>query len=93
MHKGKSSRLVRWVKEHAWTLGESWMHGIRTTHLYAPLLGHGLHYQVSEVNRCLQQGCSESAIMPLHQSVVDMQTMDRIREQFDPRDRPPFRAS
>jgi dihydrodiol dehydrogenase / D-xylose 1-dehydrogenase (NADP) len=93
VQKGKSSRLVRWAREHVWTLGESWVHGIRTTHLYVPLLGHGLHYQVSEVNRCLHQGRSESAIMPLHQSLIDMQTMDRVREQFDGRDLPPFRPS
>jgi len=48
---------------------------------------------VSEVNRCLQEGRSESAIMPLYESLRVMQTMDRIREQFDGPDRQHLRLS
>ena len=78
------------AREHLWTLGESWVHGIRITRVYAHLIGHGLHDQVGEVNPCLREERSESSIMPLHESLLVMETMDRIREQFERRDVPPF---
>ncbi|WP_291049903.1 Gfo/Idh/MocA family oxidoreductase [Herbiconiux sp.] len=42
----------------------------------------GLHFQAAEVERCLRAGLTESPVMPLEESVVVMQTLDRIRERL-----------
>jgi len=87
---GNRSHVMRWAREYLWTLGQSWVHGMRTTRVYAHLIGHGLHDQVGEVNPCPREERSESSIMPWHESLLVMQTMDRIRAQFERRDVPPF---
>ncbi|MGH3733277.1 MAG: Gfo/Idh/MocA family protein [Acidimicrobiales bacterium] len=39
--------------------------------------GRGLHYQVQEVARCLREGCLESDVMPLDETVSIMETMEK----------------
>lgn len=43
-----------------------------------PVTGRGLQFQAKEVARCLDEGLTESPIMPLDESVSIMETMDRI---------------
>ena len=40
--------------------------------------GRGLHYEASEVARCLREGLTESPVMPLDESVSIMETMDQV---------------
>jgi predicted dehydrogenase len=44
--------------------------------------GRGMQYQALEVERCIRQGLPESPIMPLHETVSIMETMDTIRGQI-----------
>ncbi len=40
--------------------------------------GRGLHFEASEVARCLRDGRTESDIMPLDESVAIMETLDQV---------------
>jgi len=40
------------------------------------------NYEALEVNQCLREGKLESSIMPLDESLVIMQTLDTLREQW-----------
>jgi hypothetical protein len=40
--------------------------------------GRGLHYEAAEVARCLDEGLSESPLMPLGETVSIMQTMESV---------------
>lgn len=40
---------------------------------------HGFSYQVQEVHACLRAGRTESAILPLDESIAVMETMDALR--------------
>jgi predicted dehydrogenase len=51
--------------------------GVRT--LWEPYQGNGYQYQVVEVMRCVREGRAESEVMPLSDSVLVMETADRIR--------------
>src|SRR5262249_17254596 len=79
----KCSRLIRKLRERFPALSDRLLYGIRTSTIYLPPIGEGLHYQVSEVNRCLRTGKLESDIMPLHESLRVMCTIDRVREQSE----------
>ena len=76
----KRSRFLRQLRERVPRLGDRFLHGIRSTKIYAPPLGEGLHYQVSEVMRCLRNGEIESSIMPLSESLSIMHTLDQVKE-------------
>ena len=43
-----------------------------------PSKGRGLHFQAQEVARCLNEGLTESPLMPMDESVSIMETMDRV---------------
>lgn len=62
---GKRNRMVRWARERCWASGEYLLYGTRMQELFFPPIGHGLHYQVAEVIKCLRVGQLESNIMPL----------------------------
>lgn len=47
-----------------------------------PFESNGYQFEIMEVNRCLQKGLKESALMPLDESLVIMQSMDEIRKQI-----------
>ncbi|MDR0450095.1 MAG: Gfo/Idh/MocA family oxidoreductase [Treponema sp.] len=44
-------------------------------------VSNGYNYEVEEVTRCIREGKPESEIMSLSESLVIMQTMDRVRAQ------------
>jgi predicted dehydrogenase len=77
----KRSRLIRQLRERYPRSSERLLYNVRLKKIYAPPMGEGLHYQVSEVNKCLRNGELESAVMPLRESLSIMCTMDRIRQQ------------
>lgn len=81
LHHAKCSRLIRKLRERFPALSDRVLYGIRSSTICLPPIGEGLHYQVSEVNRCLRAGKLESDIMSLDESLSIMATMDRIREQ------------
>lgn len=43
-----------------------------------PTQGRGLHYEATEVARCLRDGLKESPLMPLAESVSIMRTMEKL---------------
>jgi predicted dehydrogenase len=47
-----------------------------------PYAGNGYHYQALEVAACIARGATESAIMPLADSIAVADTADRIRAQI-----------
>ena len=75
----KSSLFARKLRERFPMLGDRLLYGIRSSRFCAPPIGEGLHYQVTEVNRCLRAGQLESQIMPLNESLSIHATMDSIR--------------
>jgi predicted dehydrogenase len=81
VHYCKQSRPVRQLRERCPRSSERLLHGIHFKKIYAPPVGEGLHYQVSDVMRCLHAEQIESDIMPLNESLSIMGTVDRIREQ------------
>jgi hypothetical protein len=48
------------------------------THFH-PYAGNGYHHQADELMACVQAGRTESAVMPLADSVAVMQTVEAIR--------------
>jgi predicted dehydrogenase len=76
----KRSRILRQFRERCPRLSERLLYGIRSTKIYAPPMGEGLHYQISEVMRCLRDGKLESGIMPMSESLSIMRTLDQIKE-------------
>jgi hypothetical protein len=40
--------------------------------------GRGLHYEAAEVARCVRSGLLESPLMPLHETVEIMKTMESV---------------
>jgi predicted dehydrogenase len=76
----KQSRVLRQLGERCPRLSDRLLHGVRSTKVYAPPSGKGLHYQVSEVMKCLRDGKRESGIMPLSESLSIMRTLDQIKE-------------
>jgi predicted dehydrogenase len=83
LHYGKQSPLIRNLRERFPAVSDRLLYGIHSSTICLPPVGEGLHYQVSEVHRCLRAGKLESDVMPLHESVSIMTTLDRIREQSD----------
>lgn len=43
-----------------------------------PRVGRGLHYEASEVARCVEAGLTESPLMPLDESIALMETMETV---------------
>jgi predicted dehydrogenase len=56
--------------------------GSGETVITRPVTGNGYNYEASEVMRCLRAGEKESPIMPLHETVAIMETMDSIRKTW-----------
>ena len=50
--------------------------------LEEPIIGNALNYEAEEVMRCLNEGLKESPFMPLDESVLIMEIMDKIREPW-----------
>jgi dihydrodiol dehydrogenase / D-xylose 1-dehydrogenase (NADP) len=79
----KSSLLIRNLRERFPALSDRLLYGIRCSTICLPPIGEGLHYQVSEVNRCLRAGRLESNNMSLNESLSIMATIDLVREQSE----------
>ncbi len=47
-----------------------------------PFTGGGFNYEAGEVAACLQAGKTESAIMPLDETLTIMRTLDTLRQQW-----------
>lgn len=53
------------------------------THSYAdPVTGRGLAHEIVDVGECLRAGRTESALLPLDETLAIMRLMDRIRERL-----------
>jgi dihydrodiol dehydrogenase / D-xylose 1-dehydrogenase (NADP) len=53
--------------------------GERMELVEAPITGNGFNYEAAEVMRCLDEGMTESDVMPLDETLSVMRTMDEIR--------------
>ena len=47
-----------------------------------PLAGNGYNYEAAAVMQCLREGKTESAMMPLDESLAIMKVMDALRRQW-----------
>ena len=47
-----------------------------------PFAGNGYQFELMEVNRCLREELTESAMMPVNDSLEVMRTMDALRSQW-----------
>ncbi len=47
-----------------------------------PYVGNGMRFEAMEVARCLHEGLRESPVMPLHETVSIVETLDEIRRQI-----------
>ena len=73
------------VIDPSWWKGESatlkaW--GPCEERIELPLAGNGYNYEAQEVARCLGEGLTESAVMPLDETVALMRILDEIRAQI-----------
>ena len=75
----KSSVFIRGLRERFPMLSDRLLYGIRSSTICAPPIGEGLHYQVTEVNRCLRARQLESHVMALNESLSILATVDHIR--------------
>jgi hypothetical protein len=50
--------------------------------LLQPIAGNGYNYEAEEVVRCLREGRTDSAVMPLDETVQIMELVDRARSQW-----------
>ena len=65
-----------WWRPRAMTLHRP---GEREELVEVPITGNGFNYEAAEVMRCLDEGMTESDVMPLDESLSVMRTMDGIR--------------
>jgi hypothetical protein len=77
----KGSRPIRKLRERFPTLSDRLLYGICSSTICLPPIGEGLHYQVSDVNRCLRVGHLESDIMSLNESLSILATIDQTCAQ------------
>jgi len=54
----------------------------RPKKIVIPYVGNGYNYEAAEAMRCLNNGDSESQIMPLDETLTILETMDTIRSQW-----------
>ncbi|MEZ4582523.1 MAG: hypothetical protein R3A10_12955 [Caldilineaceae bacterium] len=47
-----------------------------------PFVGNGYNYEADEVHKCPRRGHTESALMPLDETLTLMETMDTLRAQW-----------
>ncbi len=47
-----------------------------------PLVGNGYNYEAAEAMRCIRAGATESAVMPLDETLNIMRTLDTLRAQI-----------
>lgn len=54
----------------------------KSKHFSAALKGGGFNYEISEANRCLNEGKLQSEIMPWKDTIEAMEIMDVLRDQW-----------
>jgi predicted dehydrogenase len=81
LRRAKASRPIRTLRDRFSTVSDRLLYGISSSTICLPPIGEGLHYQVSEVNRCLRGGALESDHLPLDETLAVLVAMDRIRQQ------------
>jgi predicted dehydrogenase len=59
------------------------IHGKAPQEHRIPFEGNGYNYEAAEVARCLRDGKVESDVMPLDETLQIMQTLDRIRQEWN----------
>jgi predicted dehydrogenase len=74
------------VASPAWRPSAMTLHrkGAEPETITADLPGHGYTYQAEEVARCLAAGRTESAVMPLDETVAIVRTLDQVAARFTP---------
>ncbi|GAA0354086.1 Gfo/Idh/MocA family oxidoreductase [Actinoallomurus spadix] len=74
------------VASPAWRPSAMTLHrkGAEPETFTAGLPGHGYTYQAEEVARCFADGRTESAVMPLDETVAIARALDRIAARFTP---------
>jgi predicted dehydrogenase len=65
-----------WWRPRAMTLHRP---GEKEELVEVPITGNGFNYEAAEVMRCLDEGMTESDVMPLDETLSVMRTMDEIR--------------
>ena len=65
-----------WWRPRAMTLHRP---GEKEELVEVPITGNGFNYEAAEVMRCLDEGMTESDVMPLDETLSVMRTMDDIR--------------
>ena len=73
------------IKLHApwWKLAKITVNaGGKTEELDLPYEGPGMNFEAQEVGDCLRAGKTESAVMPLDETLSLMRTMDELRRQW-----------
>jgi predicted dehydrogenase len=56
--------------------------GRPTERIDAPFEGNGLHHEIQEVHRCLNEGLTESPTLPLSETIMIAETLDAVQDQF-----------
>ncbi|WRS28110.1 Gfo/Idh/MocA family oxidoreductase [Oscillospiraceae bacterium MB08-C2-2] len=56
--------------------------GTQTITLESPCEGEGYQYEIRHVNECIRAGLKESPLMPLADSLANLQTCDLLRQQI-----------
>lgn len=74
------------VASPAWRPSAMTLHrkGAEPEIITAELPGHGYTYQAEEVARCLAAGRTESAVMPLDETVAIVRALDQVAARFTP---------
>ena len=83
-----------WLRPRAVTLAKPPGPGLETRLIYDGILfdkqtvnvppqGNGYNYEAAEVGRCIHAGKHESAILPLDETLAIMETLDKIRIQWN----------
>ena len=74
--EGYAKIHAEWWRPRAMTIHRP---GEKEEPVEVPVEGNGFNYEAAEVMRCLEEGRTESDLMPLDETVSVMRTMDEIR--------------
>lgn len=58
------------------------VHGESPVRFYDDYEGNGYQYEASAVTHCILDGCTESSVMPLEESIAIRRTMDRVQNEW-----------
>lgn len=75
-------RLISLVKNNIFLKGLISQLKTPTTNIYHNNYDNAFFYEIAEVNKCLKQGCLESTIMPLDETLKIMEIMDEVRKKW-----------